>query len=158
MNRSIVFARWHQCAPYLIHVPWTHASQHSKRHLDQVSRFRTANGPICYNGPLFMAALWNRPGHYIFVHGFFLSSSSFFIPRLISAAADWMSTILPRMVWPYSANSECRSDMCCTRLAGNAGPKKSPKIRHLGTIAQLSGAISSLIRHVSTIGKNMRKQ
>jgi len=30
--------------------------------------------------------------------GFFLSS--FFIPRLISAAADWMSTILPHMAWP----------------------------------------------------------
>ena len=25
---------------------------------------------------------------------------SFFIPRLISAAVDWMSTILPQMVWP----------------------------------------------------------
>jgi len=25
---------------------------------------------------------------------------SFFISRLISAAADWMSTILPHMVWP----------------------------------------------------------
>jgi len=25
---------------------------------------------------------------------------SFFIPRLISATADWMSTILPHMVWP----------------------------------------------------------
>jgi len=24
----------------------------------------------------------------------------FFIPRLISAAADWMSTILPHMAWP----------------------------------------------------------
>ena len=34
--------------------------------------------------------------------GFFLSSIFylFFIPRLISAAADWMSTILPHMVWP----------------------------------------------------------
>jgi len=30
---------------------------------------------------------------------FYLSSSSFF-PRLISAAVDWMSTILPHMVWP----------------------------------------------------------
>jgi len=29
------------------------------------------------------------------------------------------------------------------RLTGNAGPKKSPKIRHLGTIAQLCRAISS---------------
>jgi len=27
-----------------------------------------------------------------------------------------------------SANLECRSGMCCTRLAGNAGPKNSPKI------------------------------
>jgi len=26
------------------------------------------------------------------------------------------------------ANLECRSEMCCTRLAANAGPKKSPKI------------------------------
>ena len=25
----------------------------------------------------------------------------FFFPRLISAAADWMSAILPHMVWPY---------------------------------------------------------
>jgi len=29
------------------------------------------------------------------------------------------------------------SEICCTRLAGNVGPKKSPKLRHLGTIAQL---------------------
>ena len=31
--------------------------------------------------------------------GLFFLSSSFF-PRLISAAADWMSAILPHMVWP----------------------------------------------------------
>jgi len=31
--------------------------------------------------------------------------------------------------------------------------QKSPKIRHLGTIAQLCRAISSQLRHVSTIGK-----
>jgi len=29
-----------------------------------------------------------------------------------------------------SANLECRSDICCTRLVGNAGCKKSPKMRH----------------------------
>ena len=45
--------------------------------------------------------------------------------------------------------------MCCTWLAGNAGPKKSPKMRHLGTIAQLCRAISSHLRHVSTVGKNL---
>jgi len=32
-----------------------------------------------------------------------------------------------------SVNLECMSEMCCTWLAGNAGPKKSPKMRHLGT-------------------------
>jgi len=47
--------------------------------------------------------------------------------------------------------------MCCTRLAGNAGPKKSPKIRNLCTIAfaQFCRAISSQLRRVSTIGKNL---
>jgi len=44
---------------------------------------------------LFMAALWNRAGHYIFILSFLLSS-----PRLISAVTDRMSTILPHMVWP----------------------------------------------------------
>jgi len=43
------------------------------------------------------------------------------------------------------------------RLAKNTGCKKSPKIRHFGTIAQLYQDISSQIRHVSTIGKNMLK-
>jgi len=52
-----------------------------------------------------------------------------------------------------SANLECRSEMCCTLLAGNAGPQKSPKILRLHTIAQLCRAISSQRRHVSTIGK-----
>jgi len=42
--------------------------------------------------------------------------------------------------------------MCYTRLAENTGRKKSPKICHLGTIAQLCRATSQL-RHVSTIGK-----
>jgi len=41
---------------------------------------------------------------------------------------------------------------------GNAGPKKSPKIGHLGTIAQLCRAISSQLRHVSTVGKKLVKQ
>jgi len=49
---------------------------------------------------LFMVALWNRADHCIFMLWFVLSSSSSFFPRLISAAADWMSAILPHMVWP----------------------------------------------------------
>jgi len=48
--------------------------------------------------------------------------------------------------------------MCCWQLAANAGPKKVAKNRHLRTIAQLRRAISSQLRHVSTIGKKLVKQ
>ena len=47
------------------------------------------------------------------------------------------------------------SETCCTRLAENAGPKNHQKIRHLRTIAQLWRAVSSQLRHVLTIGKNL---
>jgi len=43
--------------------------------------------------------------------------------------------------------------MCCMWLAENTGRKNVAKNRHLGTIAQLCWAISSQLRHVSTIGK-----
>ena len=57
-----------------------------------------------------------------------------------------------------SANLECRSEMCCMRLARNAWPKKYPKICHLGTIAQVCRAISLQPRHVLTIRKKLIKQ
>ena len=44
-----------------------------------------------------MVALWNRETIYIFMLWFVLL---LFFPRLISAAADWMFTILWHMVWP----------------------------------------------------------
>jgi len=47
-----------------------------------------------------MAALWNRAGHYIFALWFFFFFLSSFSPRLFSAVGDWMSTILPHIVWP----------------------------------------------------------
>jgi len=49
-------------------------------------------------GVIIMVALWNRADHYIFILSFVLLFLLFF-PRLISAA-DWMSAILPHMVWP----------------------------------------------------------
>ena len=58
---------------------------------------------MCGCGTLFTAALCNREGH-IYFHPVVCSSSSFFLsffPRLISAVGDWMSAILPHMVWPY---------------------------------------------------------
>jgi len=48
---------------------------------------------------IFMVALWNRADHYIFPCDFYLLSI-FFFRRLISAVWDWMSTILPHVVWP----------------------------------------------------------
>jgi len=43
------------------------------------------------------------------------------------------------------------SKMCCTRLAENTGLKKSP----FWHMAQFCRALSSQLRHVSTIGKNL---
>ena len=57
-----------------------------------------------------------------------------------------------------SANLECRSETAARGSLEMQDPKKSPKIRHLGTIRQLCGAISSQLRHLSTIGKKLVKQ
>jgi len=45
---------------------------------------------------IFIATLHSRCGHYIFALWFL---SFCFFPCLISAVADWMSTILLHMVW-----------------------------------------------------------
>jgi len=41
------------------------------------------------------------------------------------------------------------------RLAENTGRKNDAKTRHLGTIAQLCRSMSSQLRHISTVGKNL---
>ena len=70
--------------------------------------------------------------------------SSFFIPRLISAAADRMSTILPHMVWPYraySANLECIAGLKCAARGSleiqdaKNDAKKSPSAHHHTTLS-----------------------
>ena len=137
---------------------------------------------------IFMAALWNRAGHYIFILRFLLLSSFFFFffffliyverirgfttmryinlrftyllllsfsffPHLFSAVAYWMSTYFHTSC-DLCSNLECRSEMCCTWLAENTARKKSPKIRHRHTIAQLCRAVSSQPGHVPTIEKS----
>jgi len=47
-----------------------------------------------------MVALCNRADHYIFALWFLSIFFLLFFPRLISAAADWMSTVLGHMVRP----------------------------------------------------------
>jgi len=54
--------------------------------------------------------------------------------------------------WPPCV--ECTSEMCCTRLAALA-QNTGCKIRRLQTVAQSCRAISSQLRNVSTIGKNL---
>jgi len=106
---------------------------------------------------LIMAALWNRVGHYIFVLWFLLSSSSSFF--LAYSQPSHIGCLPYFRTWcGLSANLECRSDMCCTRLAENTGCKKITKNSHLGTIKQLCRAVSLQLRHVSTIGKTVVKQ
>jgi len=77
-----------------------------------------------------------------------ISSSFFFF--LAWSQRLWIGCLPYFVTWcGPSVNLECRSETCCASLAGNAGPKN----RHLGTISQLCRAISSQLRHVSTIGK-----
>ena len=49
------------------------------------------------------------------------------------------------------ANLECRSEMCCMQLA----EIQDAKIRHLRNTSQFCLAISSPLRHVSTMGKRL---
>jgi len=96
-----------------------------------------------------MVALCNWADHYIFALwflSFFLLS--FFFPRLISAAIDWMSTILPHMVWPqcefktqvwnllHAARWKCRMQKI---------RQKSPSEHHRTT---LSGSIFATKAHI----------
>jgi len=100
-----------------------------------------------------MVILCNRTDHYIFAL-WFLSSFFFFLPHLISAAEDWMSTILH--TWcGHSANLRCMSETCCTRLAENAGCKsrqKSPSGHHRTT---LSGYIFATKARIDNRKKNL---
>jgi len=114
----------------------------------------------CY---IIMAALYNRAGHYIFALWFLSFLFYLFFPRVISAVGDWMSTVLPHMVWRLSPYCEFRmhvmmSEMCYMWLTENTGCKNDAKNRHLGTNAQLCWAISSQLRHVSTTRKKLVKQ
>ena len=105
---------------------------------------------------IFMAALHSRCEHYI-LQLWFLSSSFFFF---LTYSQRLQIVCLPYFhTWcGLSANLECRSEMCCTRLAENTGRKKLATNRHLRTIAQFCQAISSQLRHVSTVGKKLVKQ
>jgi len=84
-------------------------------------------------------------------------SCGYFLLLFFLAYSQWSEIgCLPYFLkWcGLSANLECRSQICCKQLAENTGCKKC----HLGTIAQLCQAVSSQLKHVSTIGKKLVKQ
>jgi len=100
-----------------------------------------------------MAALCNRAGHYIFalwfLSIFFYLSFFYSSPNLSGRRLDVYHT------WcGPSANLECRSEGAARASMQMQDPKKSPKI----AIPQLCRAISSQLRHASTIGKKLVKQ
>jgi len=116
-----------------------------------------------------MAAQRSRCGHYIlqlwfllllsFFYGrpigqaiIFLSSGAFFFLLLFLAYSQrWQIGYLSyfHARCGLSANLECRSEMCCRRLAENTRRKNRQKFRHLYTIAtSLSGCIFTTKTHI----------
>jgi len=101
----------------------------------------------------------NTAGHYIF--GLWFLSSSFFFFFLFDSSPNsqqWQIGCLPYFhTWcSLSANLECRSEWNMLHAARwKYRMQKIAKNRHLRTIVQLCRAISSQLRHASTIGKKL---
>jgi len=85
-----------------------------------------------------MAALCNRAGHY-----------KFSSPNLGGQKLDVYLPYFYTRCDP-SANVDCKSEMCCMRLAGNAGPKKRQKFAIWAPSHHR--AITLQLRHLSAIG------
>jgi len=84
-------------------------------------------GPNCdisltravYVNRFIMAAVWNRARYYTFILWFLLLSSSFF---LAYSQPSQIGCLPYFHTWcGLCANLECRSEMCCTRLAKKIG-------------------------------------
>jgi len=100
-----------------------------------------------------MAALCSRAGH-IYFHSVVSSSFFFFSsPNLSGRRLHVYHTSRHGL----SANLECRSEMCCMRLAGNTGRKNDAKNRHLGTISQLCRAVFATKARIDNL-KTLVKQ
>jgi len=140
LNKLRVLIHWARCA-YCVAVRCGTASgwrTNLKSYLERTHDRPTSVRYAC----VIMAALRSRCGHYIFALWFLSIYLFYSSPNLSGLRLDDV---------PYfhtwcgsSANLECRSEMCCTRLAGNTGRKNDAKNRHLRTIAQLCRAIAYL--------------
>ena len=130
---------WNECrrtSNWLHHAPWF---PHGPRETED-ALFKTQTGslwpPYGIGRPLYLCPVIS-----IFFFFFFLAKPQQSEIRCLLYFHTWCG---------LSANLECMSEMCCTRLAKNTGCK----YRHFGTIAQVCQAVSSQLRHVSKIEKN----
>jgi len=103
-----------------------------------------------------MAAPYGQPVYifilsFVLLLSFFLSSPNLSGWRLDVCHTSTHGVALVRI------QDACLKRAACGSLE-NAGRKKSPKSCHLRTVAQICRAISSQLRHVSTIGKKLVKQ
>jgi len=120
------------------------------------------------NSSLIMVALCNRADHYILPCDFYLLSSSLWPPYIFSSCGFFFFFSKPNLsgrrldVYHTSTHGVALVQIYNTGLKRAARgllkiqhTKKSSKSRHMGTIPQICRAMSSQLRHVSTIGKNL---
>jgi len=84
----------------------------------------------------FLSFLW--PPYVIGQAIIFLPSGFFFLLLFFSSPNLSRHRLDVYHVYTWcgpSVNLECRSETCCTQLAGNAGPKKSPSGHHCTTLS-----------------------
>jgi len=78
----------------------------------------------------------------IYLHSFFFFS----LPNFSGHRLDVYHTSTHGVA--LGAHLECRSEMCCMWLAGNAGCKKSPKIRRMHRHTTLLGCVFATDAHI----------
>jgi len=102
-----------------------------------------------------MAALWNRAGHYIFALWFL---SFFFLFFLAYSQRSEIGCLTYFYTWcGLRANLECRSEICCMRLAGNKGRKNDAKIVICPWSAHHSTNLSGCICEIKAYIYNQEK-
>jgi len=143
----MVFARWRQCALMEGHVavtcritlnhPFTAAMRLMANYFDHLLSLDTPTYTVAQIAKRVESStvLWAFHAiQLVLPCGFFLSSFFFFSSPNLSGREIGC---LPYFhTWcGLSANLRCRSETCCARLAGNAGPKNSPSGHHCTTLS-----------------------
>jgi len=127
---TVLRARWClvRCALLLVLVPLLLADEHDIL-TNAANRWLRHQQHLSAVLPVVMAALTCN-GHAIMFYscGFFLFSS----PILNGRRLDVYDTSMHHVAL---VQIECRSEMCCTRLAENAGRKNSPSVHHRTTLS-----------------------